>query len=244
VASACLGLGLAFGAALWWLHGPESARQYVSGYLVELSLSVDNVLVFALVFERLSLDAAGQRRTLFWGIAGAVVLRTLFITAGLGAIRRFAWLAPLLGLVLLLAGLRAALSRRGAAAFDPSAGPMAFLARRLPAWLAALAIVEAADLVFALDSLPAVMAVTHDTVVAVSSNLFAILGLRSLYFVVRRAVGGLRHLRVGIAAVLALVGAKMVAEPWYPVPSLVTLPVIAGVLLVSILASLPARAPR
>lgn len=240
----CVAIGLGFGAGVWLRRGPEPAQQYLAGYLIELSLSVDNVIVFALVFEQFGLDPRRQRRLLFWGVAGAVVLRSVFIVAGIGVISRFTWVVPVFGVFILATGLRLALQRRGRKALDPSGRAFRFVTRHAPAGLAALIVLETVDLVFALDSLPAVLAVTHDAFIAVSSNLFAILGLRSLFFVVSGAMRDLRYLSAGLAAILSFVGIKMTAEPWYRFPTPASLAVIAAVLVVSVGASLAARAWR
>jgi tellurite resistance protein TerC len=240
-ALACVLLGLAFGCAVWLRRGAEPAQQYLAGYLIELSLSVDNVFVFALVFDQFGVDPQRRRRLLFWGIAGAIVLRSAFLIAGIGAIARFAWIIPVFGLLILATGIRLA-AKGGRKRFDPSSSPaIRYLTRRIPAALAALVAIEAADIVFALDSLPAVLAVTHDAFIAVASNLFAILGLRSLFFVVSGAMRTLRFLGAGLAVVLVLVGAKMIAEPWFRVPTAASLGVIAAVLALSIGASLLLR---
>jgi tellurite resistance protein TerC len=238
VALFCIAIGLGFGALVWLRRGPEPAQQYLAGYLIELSLSVDNVVVFALVFQQFGLDPLRQRRLLFWGVAGAVVFRTALLVAGIGAISRFAWIIPVFGAVILATGIRLALQKKGRKALDPSGRAFRFLTRHAPAGLAALVVLETVDLVFALDSLPAVLAVTHDAVIAVASNLFAILGLRSLFFVVSGALGALRFLNAGLAAILSFVGVKMIAEPWYAIPTSASLSVIAILLAISIGASL------
>jgi len=243
VTLACVALGLAFGALVLLRRGAEPAQQYLAGYLIELGLSVDNVFVFALVFERFALDASLQRRLLLWGVAGAIVFRSLLLLAGLKAIALFAWVVPVFGALILATGLRIAASRPGRKTLDPSGRAFGFAARHAPAWLAALVMLETADLVFALDSLPAVIGVTHDAILAVASNLFAILGLRSLFFVVSGAMRGLRYLHAGLAAILSVVGLKMLAEPWYRVPTGVSLAAIAGILALSVGASLAARRP-
>jgi tellurite resistance protein TerC len=222
-------------------RGPEPGQQYLAGYLIELSLSVDNVFVFALVFEEFAVEPARRRRLLLWGVAGAIVMRSAFLIAGIGAINRFAWIIPVFGAVVLLTGIRVATGRGPRAAGAPASPWVRFVVRHVPAAMAALIAVEAADLVFALDSLPAVLAVTHDVLIAIASNLFAILGLRSLYFVVSGAVMELRFLTAGLAGVLILVGAKMLAEPWYHVPTAAALAGISAVLALSIGASLPFR---
>ena len=240
VALACVLAGLGFGLLVWLKRGPEPAQQYVAGYLIELSLSVDNVFVFALVFAQLGVDPGRQRRLLFWGIAGAIAFRSAFLFAGIRAIERFTWVIPVLGALILATGIRVAARRRKAPV--PS-GHIAVLsvARRVPAALAAFIALETADLIFALDSLPAVLAVTHSAGIAIASNLFAILGLRSLFFVVSGAMQKLRYLNAGVAAVLSFFGAKMLVEPWIRVPAGASLAAIAGILAVSVGASAASR---
>jgi tellurite resistance protein TerC len=241
VAVSCIALGVAFAAVVWLRRGAEASQQYLAGYLIELSLSVDNVIVFALVFEQFGLDPRRQRRLLFWGVAGAVVLRSAFILAGVGAISRFAWIVPVFGVIILATGIRLAAHKGGRKALAPSGRIYGFVTRHAPAGLAALIVLETADLIFALDSLPAVLAVTHDVMIAISSNLFAILGLRSLFFVVSGAIRSLRFLNAGLAAVLSLVGLKMMAEPWYRVPTAASLAAIVVILGISIGASITHR---
>jgi tellurite resistance protein TerC len=238
----CIALGLGFGAAVWLRRGPGPAQQYLAGYLIELSLSVDNVFVFALVFRQFGLDPSRQRRLLFWGVAGAVVFRSAILLAGIGAISRFAWIIPVFGALILGTGIRLAVRGSGRKAPAPTGLVYRLATRHAPAGLAALVILEAADLVFALDSLPAVLAVTHDAGIAVASNLFAILGLRALFFVVSGAMRKLRFLGAGLAAILSFVGIKMIAEPWYGIPITASLAVIAAILALSIGASLAPRA--
>lgn len=241
VALLCVALGLGFGALVWLRRGAEPAQQYLAGYLIELSLSVDNVIVFALVFQQFGLDPLRQRRLLLWGVAGAIVFRSLFLIAGVGAISRFAWIVPVFGAVILATGLRMALQKGGRRPLDPSGRVFQFVTRHAPAGLAALLVIETADLIFAVDSLPAVLAVTHDSAIAVSSNLFAILGLRSLFFVVSGAMRDLRYLGAGLAAILSFVGAKMVVQPWYNIPTAASLAVILSLLAISVGASIARR---
>jgi tellurite resistance protein TerC len=244
VTLACLVLGLGAGCVLWLRKGPEPAQQYLAGYLIELSLSADNVFVFAIIFRQFGVEAGRQRKLLFWGVAGAFFLRSAFLLAGIGAIGRFSWIVPVFGAVILATGVRLAASR-GRRGFDPGGSPAArFLIRRIPASLAAVVALETADFIFALDSLPAVLAVTHDAAIAVASNLFAVLGLRSLFFVVSGAMRDRRYLNAGLAAVLSFVGVKMLAEPWFRMPAGASLAVIAALLLLSIGASLLVRRDR
>jgi tellurite resistance protein TerC len=241
-ALACVLLGIGFAGVVWMRRGPEPAQQYLAGYLIQLSLSVDNVFVFALVFRHFGTDARDQRRLLFWGLAGAVLMRSALIVAGVGAIARFAWVVPLLGAAIVVTGARLALAGSAPRRSDPAASALArFAERHAPRTLAALLVLETADLVFALDSLPAVIAVTRDPAIAVASNLFAILGLRSLFVVVSAAMRRLRYLNAGVAAVLLFVGARMLAEPWLRVPTGAALAVIAALLAASAAASLARR---
>jgi tellurite resistance protein TerC len=261
-------VALGFGAWLWARQGPASGQQYVAGYLLELSLSVDNLFIFVLVFGQFRIEPAQQHRVLFWGILGAVVLRTAFILAGVGVVARFRWLIPIFGAVIMLTGGRlgaTALARAPAHGATHGAidRMMGWVSKRIPVadgarssrffvvaagrrlatpLFAALIVIEAADLLFALDSIPTVLAVTRHAFIATASNVFAILGLRSLYLVVSGAIGRLRYMKVGLALLLILVGAKMLAARWVHVGDPVLLAVIAGVLATAIGASL--LAPR
>jgi len=160
------------------------------------------------------------------------------------AIAHFAWLIPVLGALILATGLRLAFSRRARKAPDPRGRLFRFVTRHLPAAVAAIVVLELVDLVFALDSLPAVLAVTHDPLIAIASNVFAILGLRSLFSLVSGAMKSLRFLGAGLAAVLSFVGLKMLAEPWHPVPTGISLAVIAALLLAAVGASLGFPPPK
>jgi tellurite resistance protein TerC len=251
-------LSLAVAAAFWRWRGGEAAQQYLAGYLVELSLSVDNVFLFVLIFERFEVPIALQRRVLSWGIWGAIAMRGVLLLAGLGAIHRFRPVLYLFGAVLVYAGFRLIGSKDKLTGFDPANNrAVAFIRRHFPVsdrfsgdrFFAAeggrrtatllfvvLLAVEAADLIFAIDSLPAVMAVTRSAAAALASNFFAILGLRSLYFAVGQALPRFRRLKTGLALVLLFVGAKMIVEPWIVIPTFATLAVIALVLAISALA--------
>jgi tellurite resistance protein TerC len=253
------GLALAFGGVLWGWRGAEAARQYVAGYLLELGLSVDNVFVFILIFARFEVSPRHQARVLFWGVGTAVVLRVAFILVGVGAVRRFPWILYLFGAFLLYTGVRllAARGRKHALA-DPERnlvvracrrflpmtakidGPGFFTmvnGRRLATpLLVVLLLIETADFLFALDSLPAVLAVTRSSLVAVSSNVFAVVGLRSLYLVLKGVIPRFRLLPPGLAVILVFVGAKMLAAPWVTISTTASLGVIGGVLAVCLLA--------
>jgi tellurite resistance protein TerC len=251
-------------ALFWSWKGGEAANQFLAGYLVELSLSADNVFVFAAIFGAFAVGPDPQRRILNWGIAGAAVLRSLFIFAGAGALRRFHWLLYLLGALLFFTALKMARSRNRTAA--PGRNPGVRLAERFVRlarpgsqghffektegrWaptrlLLVLVAVEAADVLFAFDSLPAVLAITRTAWIALASNLFAVASLRSLYFAL--AGSRLRHLETGLIVILLFVGARILAAPWIEVGTGVSLAVVGTVLAISVLSSLPIwrRDPR
>ena len=233
-------------------QGRGHAVEFVSGYLVEGSLSIDNLFVFLLLFRSLGLDVEGQRRVLLWGVLGAIVLRGLCIFAGISLLERFKWVEYVFGAILLIAGLRLLRGKHeGEETSRP--GPMRWMGRRIAtadgsqltgtAFLLIVVAVEATDLLFALDSVPAVLAITRDPFIVYTSNIFAILGLRSLYFALADMLGKLRLLHYGLAVILLFVAAKMLLARWIDVPAWVSLLVILAILLAFGLASrlLPAR---
>jgi tellurite resistance protein TerC len=252
-------LAFAFGALIWWWQGPVPAQQYIASYLVELCLSVDNIFVFILIFSYFKVEARHQHRVLFWGIIGAVVLRVAFILVGVSVIERFHWVLYLFGAFLVYTGIKMALPRKQDAKIDPEHNPVVRLFRRFfpvsekgdghrfttiengrrvaTPLLLVLIVVETTDIVFALDSLPAVLAITRDSFVALTSNVFAILGLRSLYFALNGVMKLFRYLKIGLAIVLVFIGVKMLIEPWVDVSISLSLGVIGGVLGTAILSS-------
>jgi tellurite resistance protein TerC len=251
-------LALVFNAGLWIFRGPDPAVQFFTGYLIEKSLSVDNIFVFALLFGYFAVPPAYQHRVLFWGILGALVLRAAFILAGAALIARFHWILYLFGAFLIFTGVKMALFRN--AEIHPEKNPVLRLVRRLVPvtgdyrdahlfvreggrWLATplflvLVLVETTDLIFAVDSIPAIFAVTRDPFLVYTSNVFAILGLRSLYFLLAGVMGKFSYLKLGLSAVLVFVGIKMVVADLYKIPSFVSLAVIGALLGVSTVASL------
>lgn len=253
-------LGLTFGAVVWLWQGPEAAGEYLAGYLIEKSLSIDNLFVFALLFSAFALPAAYQHRVLFWGVVGALVFRAVFIAAGAALLERFSWTIYVFGALLVLTGLR--MARRQEAAVHPERSPVLRLARRFiplvadyrgqrffvreggrlvaTPLLAVLIAVETSDLIFAVDSIPAIFAVTSDPFLVFTSNAFAILGLRALYFLLAGLLTRFVYLKLGLAAILVFVGAKMLASDVYHLPIWVSLAVIAATLGISIVASLAA----
>ena len=261
-----IGLAAAFAGLLFFWQGRQVALEFVTGYVLELSLSVDNLFIFLVIFRYFSVPEQHQRSVLFWGIIGALLMRGVFILAGVGLIERFHWVLYLFGALLIYSGIRLGFS--GEHQVDPVKNPAVRALRRLMpvtddfqggrflvrGWkgnpglhatplLVVLAVIETTDLLFAVDSIPAVLAVTLNAFIVYTSNVFAILGLRSMYFAVSGLMKLFRFLHTGLAVVLVLVGVKMIAADYFPVPTLVTLSAVALVLAVSIAASiaLPAK---
>jgi tellurite resistance protein TerC len=240
--------------------GTDAVVQYVTGYLLEWSLSVDNIFVIALIFSYLKIPTQYQYRVLFWGIVGAIVLRGMMIAAGTTLLQRFDWMFYVFGAILLLSALR--MLRSGEDVHDVGNSFPARLVRRFvpvtpelerarffvrregrlyatPLFVA-LVMVELTDVVFAVDSIPAILAVTRDPFLVFSSNAFAILGLRSLYFAVAGLMAMFRYLRYSLVLILAFVGMKMLLVSHYHVPNLVSLGIILGTLAAGMLASIVA----
>jgi tellurite resistance protein TerC len=224
-----LALPLAFGGWVWWQHGPRPGSEFLTGYVVEKSLSVDNLFVFLALFTYFAVPAENQHRVLFWGIVGAIVTRGAFIFAGVALLHAVAWLAYVLGAILVATGLKLAFTR--GEEVHPDRNLLVRWARRaLPLTsgyrgerfvlreggrllftplVVVLLAVESTDVMFAVDSVPAVLAITPDAFVAYTSNIFAVLGLRALYFLLAGAIEKLRYLRPALALVLVLLGIEM-----------------------------------
>lgn len=255
-------LALVFNAGLYFFRGPTPALEFFTGYLIEKSLSVDNIFVFALLFSYFAVPKLYQHRVLFWGVLGALVLRAFFIVAGAALLAKFHWILYVFGGFLILTGAKMALFSDKE--MDPAENPVLKLIKRLipvtpeyhgksffvrqggklwatPLFLV-LVLVETTDVIFAVDSIPAIFAVTRDPFIVYTSNVFAILGLRSLYFLLAGVMGKFRYLKLGLAAVLVFVGIKMTAVDFVKIPGLVSLGVIALCLTVAVVASLRAAA--
>jgi tellurite resistance protein TerC len=254
----CVVSALIFAATLVPARGQEEATEFLTGYLIELSLSMDNVFVIALIFAYFRVPLPYQHRVLFWGILGALVMRGLMIWIGAELISRFSWMLNVFGGFLVLTGIRMVFSDQEGV--NPDKNPVLRVARRLfpvsndfdgqrfttmvagrhaltPTALV-LIMVETTDLVFALDSIPAIFAVTQKPFIVFTSNVFAILGLRSLYFVLANAIGYFRYLKFGLSLVLVFVGGRMLAHSFeIDIPTWVSLLVVAGLILTSILVS-------
>ena len=259
-------LGLTFGGIIWLWQGPEAGGEYLAGYLIEKSLSVDNIFVFALIFGYFAVPAAYQHRVLFWGVFGALVFRAIFIAAGATLLDQFHWMIYVFGAFLVITGIR--MARSSDEHVDPGKNPVLRTFRRFVPMtdglrdehffvketgrrlatplLAVLVVMETTDIIFAIDSIPAIFAVTTDTFLVFTSNAFAILGLRALYFLLAGMIGRFAYLKIGLAFVLAFVGVKMLISDWYHLPIWLSLTVIATAIAISVIVSLrrpPAEIP-
>jgi tellurite resistance protein TerC len=240
------------------LTGSQAAIQFFTGYVIEKSLSLDNIFVIAMIFAYFRVPLAEQHRVLFWGILGAVVLRGVMIAMGAALIERFDWIIYVFGALLILSAVKMLVIRHDN--LDPGKNPLVRLTRRLypvshdfdgsrffttmgdrravtPLFLA-LVLVESSDVIFAVDSIPAIFAITRDPFLVFTSNVFAILGLRSLYFALAGMMEKFRYLKMSLVFLLAYVGVKMMLAHHYPIPNPVSLAIIGGILSVGVLASL------
>lgn len=252
-----ISLALTFDLVIWRTIGSEPALEFLAGYLIEKSLSVDNIFVFILIFAALGIPARYQHRILYWGILSAVVLRAVMIFAGAAALARFHWLFYLFGAFLIWTGIRLFLQRHrevpvernwaframrklvpSTTRFDGSRFVTVEHGRRVATpLLLTLILIEITDVIFAVDSIPAVFAVTTDPFIVFTSNVFAILGLRSLFFLLARMMDRFAYLKIGLSAVLTFVGVKMIVADFWEIPALVSLAVIGAILAVAVVAS-------
>jgi tellurite resistance protein TerC len=252
-----IALALGFGFFIWHSFGAQRGLEYLTGYVIEKALSVDNLFVFLVIFRAFRVDEKVQHRVLAWGILGALVMRGIMIVAGAAMIARFDWLLPVFGLFLLYTGLHMLWKRNKDVHYEKNpifrfaskhlrvtreySGARFFVREdgRLSATplFLVLLIVEITDVTFAVDSIPAIFGITRDPFIVYTSNVFAILGLRALYFLLADVLDYFQYLGIGLAVVLMFIGAKMTAEPWLHISVLVSLSVVGGVLLVSMLAS-------
>jgi tellurite resistance protein TerC len=235
-------LAASFGLWIGQVEGRQTALEFASGYLIELSLSIDNLFVFLLLFRSFGLGEEAQRKALLFGILGAIIMRGVFIFAGIALLERFAWLQYVFGVVLVVAAMRLLRGKKP----DTAPAPAKRIARWTKRWdstpkarfVLAVTTIELVDLVFALDSVPAVLAISHHPFVVYTSNICAILGLRALYFLLAGLLDRLRFLHLGLAAILGFVGAKMLLAKWVEVPVALSLGFILLVVLVATTASL------
>jgi tellurite resistance protein TerC len=253
-----VGLALLFAGGLLVFEGSQPALTFLTGYLIEESLSIDNIFVIVLIFQYFAVPAQYQHRVLFWGILGALIMRGLFIGVGAALLSRFEWIIYVFGAILVVTGIRMAVKQDEE--FDGEQNPVVkFVRRFLPVshefhgkhfftvengrrvatpLLLVLVLVEATDLIFAIDSIPAIFGITRDPFIVFTSNIFAVMGLRSLFFLLASVVTKFYLLKYGLAAILTFVGAKMLVEHWIHIPILLSLGVVVVVLLLSIVGSL------
>lgn len=252
-------LSVVFGLGLRFYSGPTASLSFFAGYLIEKALSVDNLFLFLVIFRSFQVEERLQHRILAWGIIGALLMRGLMIAAGASLVTRFHWVLYIFGVFLIYAGLHMLFAREEKKKTDPKKGRIfRFVARHLrftenfqgsnffvkqngivfatPLFLVLL-IVEVTDVTLALDSIPAIFGITRDTFIVYTSNIFAILGLRAMYFLLAGMLDRLRYLDEGLAVVLIFIGGKMLAEKWMQISVAVSLGVVAGVLLIAIVAS-------
>lgn len=254
-------IGLAFGGLIWWYFGSEFGLQYFSGYIIEKSLAVDNVFVWAMIFTYFAVPREYQHRVLFYGVVGALVFRAIFIAAGSWLIASFAWTLLIFGGFLIFTGIKMLaqrnehidleksktlrLFRRFIPTTDTYEGQKFFVRRagRLVATplLAVVVIVEITDIIFAVDSIPAIFAVTQEPYLVFSSNALAILGLRAMYFLLAELIHRFIYLKLGLSLVLVWVGVKMiVSHIWFKIPTAISLGLVIAIIATSVIASLVA----
>jgi tellurite resistance protein TerC len=246
-----------FAGLLYFWQGRTSAVEFTTGYVIELSMSVDNLFIFLLIFKYFRLPADHQHKVLFWGVLGALIMRGMFIVVGIKLIQTFHWVIYLFGALLVYSGIR--LVRQKEVTVDPEKNlvlrmlrkviPVTedfegdkFFVRRAGLYatplLAVLVLLETTDLLFATDSIPAVLAITVKPFIVYTSNVFAILGLRAMYFVLAGMMESFHYLHYGLSIVLIFVGAKMLSEDFYQIPTEIALACVVGVILISVLASM------
>jgi len=251
-------LALTFNLGIYFWRGPETALEFLTGYLIEKSLSVDNLFVFLMIFSYFNVDSLYQHKVLFWGILGALITRAIFIATGITLIQNFHWVIYVFGAFLILTGVRMAIRKEKK--IHPERNPLLKLFRRFmpvteeyegekfflkrggryfatPLFIVLL-IVETTDIIFAADSIPAILAITLDPFIVYTSNVFAILGLRALYFALAGMMRLFHHLHYGLSAVLIFVGTKMILADIYKIRVSLALSLIAVILLISIIASM------
>jgi len=252
-----IALAAIFAVIVYFWHGRGSALEFVTGYVIELSLSVDNLFVFLLIFRYFQVPTVHQHKVLFWGILGALIMRAVFILAGVGLIRQFHWIIYIFGALLVYSGIK--LFRQENAEIHPEKNPLLRLFRRwipvtkdyegakffvrrpglyaTPLFIVLL-VVETTDVLFAVDSIPAILAITLDAFIVYTSNVFAILGLRSMYFALAGMMELFQYLHYGLSLVLIFVGGKMLVSHYYQIPTELALGIVAGILIISVVASM------
>ncbi len=252
-------LSLMFAAGIWHFHSSSDAVLFLTGYVVEKTLSVDNLFLFIVIFKYFSVKPKYQHRVLFWGVLGAIVTRGLLIYGGVALLDRFQWLTYVFGAFILFTGIKTLKAPQGDIHLETNfilkfvrkflrtkldyEGQNFFILEKGTLYatplLVVLIVMELTDILFALDSIPAILGITKDPFIVYSSNLFAILGLRSLYFVLSGLMDLFKHLSIGVSFILIFVGVKMLSEDWYHIPPVISLMVISLILISSILPSIP-----
>ena len=253
-----VGLSLAFGLGVMHFSGEQRGLEFFTGYVIEKALSVDNLFLFLVIFQTFSVDEKVQHRILEWGIVGALVMRGVMIAAGAGLIERFSWILYVFGAFLVFAGLHMLFAKK--AQMRPEENRISRFAKKYlrvtkefqgskffireggkmfatPLFVVLL-IVEITDITMAVDSIPAIFGITRDPFIVYTSNVFAILGLRAMYFLLAGVLGRLRYLTAGLSFVLTFIGAKMIVEPWVHISVELSLGVVAGILLAALASSL------
>ncbi|HPI15585.1 MAG TPA: TerC family protein [Spirochaetota bacterium] len=253
-----IALALLFNAGVYYFEGTQKALEFLTAYLIEKSLSVDNIFVFLMVFSYFGIPPKYQHRVLFWGIIGALIMRAAFILVGVALIERIHWIIYVFGAFLIFIGIKMALEKEKE--IHPEKNPVLkyfrkimpvtkefvghdFFTKKGARWAATplfvvLLVIESTDIVFAVDSIPAVLAISHDPFIVYTSNVFAILGLRALYFAIAGVMRLFHYLNYGLAFILIFVGIKMILADYYKLPVSAALGVIAGVLAISVIASI------
>ncbi|HET9298020.1 MAG TPA: TerC family protein [Candidatus Binatia bacterium] len=251
-------LSLIFNAGIYYAWGKDKALEFLTGYVIEKALSVDNLFVFLMIFQYFGTPAIYQHRVLFWGIVGALVMRAIFIASGAALLENFHWMIYVFGAFLIITGIKMLL--QGDEKLEPDKNPVVRLFQRFvpitkeyegqrffvrkngklhaTLLMLVLVVVETTDVIFAVDSIPAIFAITLDPFIVYTSNVFAILGLRALYFLLAGVMDMFTYLKVGLSLVLCFVGAKMVIVDIYKIPTGVSLAVVGGILLLAIIASM------
>jgi tellurite resistance protein TerC len=253
---AWIALTAAFAVLVFFWHGRTPALEFVTGYVIELSLSVDNLFIFLLIFRFFKVSPEHQHRVLFWGVLGALVMRAVFILVGVGLMQRFHWVIYVFGALLVFSGVKLFLQKESE--IHPENNPVLKLLRRLvpvtkdyeggkffvrrvglcaTPLLVVLVVVETTDLIFAVDSIPAIFAITLNAFIVYTSNVFAILGLRSMYFALAGAMEMFRYLHYGLSVVLTFIGVKMLISHYYEISTVYALASVGSILLISVMAS-------
>lgn len=253
-----IALALIFNVGIYYTFGEQKALEFLTGYIVEKSLSIDNLFVFILLFGFFKVESKMQHRVLFWGVLGAIVLRAIFIFAGVALINQFHWIIYIFGVFLVYTGIKM-LFESDDDEIHPEKNPIVKWIKRIypvasndekgsffrridrklhitPLFIVLL-LIEVSDLIFAVDSIPAILSISNDTYIVFTSNIFAIMGLRSLYFAVSEVMGLFRFLKYGLAAILTFVGVKMCISSIYEIPISLSLLFILGTIIISILLS-------